>query len=84
MAQGSAEGRRCLGDVGHLEDFNATQAAIRAGYSAKTAKEIAAQNLAKLHIRERIMALDTLELWPEIPTRLGANRAGLGVQRCRR
>ena len=29
----------------YLIDLNATQAAIRAGYSVKTAKEIAAQNL---------------------------------------
>ena len=42
-------------------DFNATQAAIRAGYSKKTAKEIGAQNLSKLNIKtaidERLAAL---------------------------
>lgn len=38
----------------YLIDRNATQAAIRAGYSAKTANEIGAQNLAKLSIKEAI------------------------------
>ena len=33
---------------------NAAQAAIRAGYSAKTAKVIGAQNLSKLNIRAAI------------------------------
>jgi len=40
----------------YLLDLNATQAAIRAGYSKKTAKTIAAQNLAKLPIRRAIAA----------------------------
>lgn len=35
-------------------DKNATQAAIRAGYSKKTAKDIGCQNLAKLYIKEAI------------------------------
>lgn len=38
----------------YLIDLNATQAAIRAGYSVKTAKEIAAQNLTKLNISNEI------------------------------
>lgn len=38
----------------YLIDLNATQAAIRAGYSAKTARVIATQNLSKLAIREYI------------------------------
>ena len=38
----------------YLIDLNATQAAIRAGYSVKTAKDIASQLLAKLNIQERI------------------------------
>ena len=38
----------------YLIDLNATQAAIRAGYSEKTAKVIAAQNLSKLNIQEAI------------------------------
>ena len=36
--------------------FNATQAAISAGYSEKTAKDIACQNLAKLYIQDEIKA----------------------------
>lgn len=38
----------------YLVDLNATQAAIRAGYSPKSANEIAAENLAKPSIRARI------------------------------
>ncbi|WP_447515631.1 terminase small subunit [Escherichia coli] len=41
----------------YLVDLNATQAAIRAGYSEKTANEQGAQNLAKLSIAERIAEL---------------------------
>lgn len=37
----------------YLIDLNATQAAIRAGYSEKTAREQAAQNLSKLNIQEK-------------------------------
>lgn len=38
----------------YLIDLNATQAAIRAGYSKKTAKEIGYENLTKLHIKTYI------------------------------
>lgn len=38
----------------YLIDLNATQAAIRAGYSPKTAKEIGSENLSKPNIRARI------------------------------
>ena len=41
----------------YLLDSNGTQAAIRAGYSEKTANEQAAQHLAKLSIKERIAEL---------------------------
>lgn len=41
----------------YLIDLNATQAAIRAGYSEKTARVIAAQNLSKLNIQEYIQQL---------------------------
>ena len=41
----------------YLIDLNATQAAIRAGYSVKTANRIAAQNLSKLDIQNRIAEL---------------------------
>ncbi len=38
----------------YLIDLNATQGAIRAGYSAKTANEQGAQLLAKLSIRQAV------------------------------
>jgi phage terminase small subunit len=38
----------------YLRDFNATRAAIAAGYSKRTARQIASQNLTKLDIREEI------------------------------
>jgi phage terminase small subunit len=41
----------------YVLDFNGTQAAIRAGYSKKTAKEQAAQNLTKLNIQNKIKDL---------------------------
>ncbi|PNH94082.1 terminase small subunit [Vibrio diazotrophicus] len=41
----------------YLIDLNATQAAIRAGYSEKTAKETAYENLTKPHIANRIAEL---------------------------
>lgn len=41
----------------YMIDLNATQAAIRAGYSAKTAGQIGEQNLKKLEIRLEIDSL---------------------------
>ena len=38
----------------YLIDLNATQAAIRAGYSAKTAKQIGQQNLTKVDLKNYI------------------------------
>lgn len=38
----------------YLIDLNATQAAIRAGYSEKTARQVASQNLSKLNIQDAI------------------------------
>lgn len=38
----------------YLVDLNATQAAIRAGYSEKTAKEIGCQNLTKVNVQEAV------------------------------
>ncbi len=43
----------------YIIDLNATQAAIRAGYSEKTASEIGRQNLIKLDISERIAELQS-------------------------
>lgn len=40
----------------YLVDLNATQAAIRSGYSAKTAAQIGEQNLRKLEISTAIQA----------------------------
>ena len=41
----------------YLIDFNATQAAIRAGYSEKTANRIASENLSKPDIQKYIAEL---------------------------
>lgn len=41
----------------YIIDFNATRAAIEAGYSEKTASVIATQNLGKLYIQEYIAQL---------------------------
>lgn len=41
----------------YLIDLNATQAAIRAGYSAKTANRTASENLSKPDIQLRISEL---------------------------
>lgn len=41
----------------YIIDLNATQAAIRSGYSDKTAGQIGEQNLKKLEIQERIAEL---------------------------
>ena len=41
----------------YIVDLNATQAAIRAGYSEKTAQRIGSENLSKLVIQERIAEL---------------------------
>lgn len=41
----------------YLIDLNATQAAIRAGYSEKTARQIASDNLTKANIQDCIASL---------------------------
>ena len=41
----------------YLIDLNATQAAIRAGYSEKTANRVASENMSKLDIQSRIAEL---------------------------
>lgn len=38
----------------YLRDFNGTQAAIRAGYSPKTARQTAYENLTKPYIRQEV------------------------------
>jgi len=53
----------------YLVDLNATQAAIRAGYSSKTANEQGSQLLANLSIRARID-----EAMAELSRRTGVNQ----------
>lgn len=60
----------------YVKDFNGTQAAIRAGYSKKTAAEIASENLTKPHIAAAILEaskqhaeavrLSAKEAWQEL------------------
>lgn len=52
MAKLNEKQRRFVDE--YLIDLNATQAAIRAGYSVKTANEQGSQNLAKLSIQQAI------------------------------
>lgn len=52
MAKLTEKQRRFVDE--YLIDLNATQAAIRAGYSAKTANEQGSQNLSKLSIQAAI------------------------------
>ncbi len=42
----------------YLIDLNGTQAAIRAGYSKKTAKQVASENLTKLDVIARLRELN--------------------------
>lgn len=53
----------------YLVDLNATQAAIRAGYSPATAKDIGCENLAKPNVRARID-----EAMAELSRRTGVNQ----------
>ncbi|MEG0377292.1 MAG: terminase small subunit [Eubacterium sp.] len=52
MARLTAKQKRFIDE--YLIDLNATQAAIRAGYSPETAQQIGSENLSKLVIRARI------------------------------
>jgi len=45
----------------YVIDYNGTQAAIRAGYSKKTATEQASQLLIKLNIQEEVLRLKSLQ-----------------------
>lgn len=38
----------------YVVDFNATQAAVRAGYSEKTARQVGSENLSKPYIAEAV------------------------------
>jgi|CXWL01.1.fsa_nt_gi phage terminase small subunit len=51
----------------YVLDFNATQAAIRAGYSRRTAREIGRQNMTKANILEALeLQIDRLERKSEL------------------
>ena len=52
MAKLTAKQQRFIDE--YLIDLNATQAAIRAGYSKKTAYSIGEQNLKKLEVQKQI------------------------------
>ncbi len=52
MAKLTAKQKRFVEE--YLIDLNATQAAVRAGYSVKTAREQGSQNLSKLNIQQQI------------------------------
>ena len=54
MAKSKLTAKQELFCIEYLIDLNATQAAIRAGYSVKTAQAIGAENLTKPLISERI------------------------------
>ena len=56
MAKLNEKQRRFVDE--YLIDLNATQAAIRAGYSVKTANEQGSQLLAKLSIQSEISRKD--------------------------
>lgn len=67
----------------YLIDLNATQAAIRAGYSPKTAKEQGAQNLTKLNIQEAISkAMQKREKRTEITQDYVLNGLKTVAERC--
>ena len=55
----------------YMIDLNATQAAIRAGYSEKTANRIGAENLSKPVIQEAIRVQRTAQ---EVRTKISADR----------
>lgn len=56
----------------YLVDLNATQAAIRAGYSSKTARSVGNENLTKPDISSRIA-----ELQAEVQKRCGITREAI-------
>lgn len=60
----------------YLVDLNATQAAIRAGYSARTANEQAAQLLAKLSVQSAVAAARKAQ---QDRTQVSADKVVLGL-----
>jgi phage terminase small subunit len=59
----------------YCERFNGAQSAIRAGYSEKTARFIAAENLTKPHIIAEISRLR--ENFEELAQKMGVTKAGV-------
>lgn len=57
MEENKLNDRQELFCLEYMKDLNATQAAIRAGYSEKTAQQIASENLSKPVIQNRIAEL---------------------------
>ncbi len=55
----------------YLVDLNATQAAIRAGYSKRSASSIGYENLTKYKIQTRI---NNLVIWRSLRTQVTADR----------
>jgi len=64
--------------VEYIKDFNATQAAIRAGYSKKSAAVIGHENLTKPNIKEYLQELLATRMTAdEVVMRLQAMATGL-------
>lgn len=59
----------------YCERYNATQSAIRAGYSPKTAREIGYENLTKPHIRKEVDRLK--ENFDDLVAEMGITKAGI-------
>ena len=68
----------------YLVDLNATQAAIRAGYSEKTARQIAAEYLAKPNIKAAVQeAMDERAQRTEITADYVLTTIKETIERCR-
>ncbi len=61
----------------YLKTLNATQAAIRAGYSKKTARQIATTMLSKVYIREEIQKVKKLAHLQIVISRASRNGGGV-------
>ena len=65
----------------YLIDLNATQAAIRAGYSPDSAKEIGSENLTKPDILQAIRKRESAQIRPLIATREDRQRFWTEIMR---
>lgn len=67
----------------YLVDLNATQAAIRAGYSVKTARKIGQENLTKLDIQHSVQkAMDNRSAKTELTAEWVLNNLKEVAERC--